>query len=138
MRLAVPFDPETGLVANHFGHTPHFNLYTEDMSVVFTDVVDSPANGHDGVCAFLAENGVQVVLCQHLGDAARDALFDAGIAVIAGVAGPADDLVIALLENRLRVMGDGACHQHGEGCACGCGCGEDGCDDESCSCGCGC
>ena len=142
MRIAVPFDPETGMVAEHFGHAPHMKIYTEDIGVVFTDVVDSPANGHNGVCQFLKDLGVQIVLCNGLGEGARDALFENNIAVMAGVSGPADDIVIALLENRLRYSSEATCHHHhgGEdGCGCGCGCsGEDsgdGCGDDGCGCG---
>lgn len=135
MRLAVPFVPETGMVDEHFGHAQHFKLYDEVMGVVFTDVVESPANGHEGVCAFLKDAGVECVLCMNLGEGARDALFDRNMAVFAGVSGPADDLVVALLENRLRYTSEATCHHHqGEGgCSCGCDCG-----DEGCGCGCGC
>jgi predicted Fe-Mo cluster-binding NifX family protein len=140
MIIAVPFDPETGMVAEHFGHAPYMKLYSEESGVVFTDVIQSPANGHDGVCRFLAENGIKAVICANLGEGARDALFDAGIAVFAGVMGPADDIVVALLENRLRYVTEATCHHHhGEGgCSCGCGCDGDSCSDEGCGCGCGC
>lgn len=140
MRLAVPYDPETGMVAEHFGHAPYFKLYNEDLGIVFTDVVKSPANGHDGVCRFLKEHDIQVVLCMNLGEDARDALFESNIAVLAGLFGPADDLVVAMLENRLKYTSEPTCsHHHGEGeCACGCGCAEDSCNDGDCACGCGC
>ena len=138
MRLAVPYEPETGTVAEHFSHAKWMKLYSEEGTVVFTDVVESPANGHDGVCKFLKEHGVEVVLCNGLGEEARDALFEHSIAVLAGLYGKADDLVIAMLENRLRYgTPDATCHHEG-GCSCGCSCGEDGCSDESCGCGCGC
>ena len=137
MRLAVPFDPETGLVAEHFGHAPFMKFYTEDDGVVFTDVLPSPANGHFGVTQFLVENGAQVVLCCNMGEGARDALFEAGIAVLAGVMGPADELVIALLENRLRFTDEAACGcHHGGGCNCG-ECSPEG-EGGECGCGCGC
>ena len=61
MRIAITYDPETGMVAEHFGHAEYFKLYTEDDGVVFTDVVASPANGHSGVTAFLASQGVDAV-----------------------------------------------------------------------------
>ena len=59
MRLAVPYEPETETVAEHFGHAKWMKLYNEEGTVVFTDVVESPANGHDGVCKFLKEHGVR-------------------------------------------------------------------------------
>ena len=137
MKLAVPIEPETGMVAEHFGHAKHIKLYDEVMGVVFTDMVESPANGHEGVCAFLEEAGVQCVLCMNLGEGARDALFEHNIGVFAGVSGPADELVVALLENRLRYTTEATCHHQGEGgCACGCDCGEDCCGDDGSGCGC--
>lgn len=129
MRIAVSYDPATGMVAEHFGHAEFLKLYTEDDGVVFTDVVPSPANGHDGVTAFLASQGVDVVICDNLGDGAREALFEAGIAVFPGAYGPADEIVVALLENRLIYEPDTSC-----GCDGGCGCS---CDD-GCNCGDGC
>ena len=134
MKLAVPFDPETELVAKHFGHAPWMKLYSEEATVVFTEVLPSPANGHEGVVRFLAEQGVNVVLCNQLGEDARDTLFEHNIAVLAGLYGKADDLVIAMLENRLRYT-TGAPSQPAGGCSCGCDCSEEGCGDD---CGCGC
>ena len=71
MRIAVSYDPATGMVAEHFGHAEFLKLYTEDDGVVFTDVMPSPANGHDGVTAFLASQGVDVVICDQLRGGAR-------------------------------------------------------------------
>lgn len=131
MRIAVSYDPATGMVAEHFGHAEFLKLYTEDDGVVFTDVMPSPANGHDGVTAFLASQGVDVIICDQLGEEARDALFHAGIAVFPGAYGPADEIVVALLENRLIYEPDTSCGCQG-GCDCSC---DDGCN---CGDGCGC
>lgn len=131
MRIAITYDPETGMVAEHFGHAEYFKLYTEDDGVVFTDVVASPANGHSGVTAFLASQGVDVVICDRLGEEARDALFAVGIAAFPGAYAPADELAVALLENRLIYEPDTSCGCHGDGgCSCSC--------DEGCNCGDGC
>ena len=135
MKLAVPYEPETEMVAEHFGHAAWMKLYSEEGTVVFTDVVASPANGHEGVVRFLAELGVEVVLCNCLGEEARDTLFEHNIAVLPGVYGKADDLVIAMLENRLRFTSDATCRHEG-GCSCGCDCGDLGCGDKDCGCAC--
>ena len=102
MRIAVPFEPETGMIAQHFGSAETLRLYTEDDGVVFADDVASPANGAEGVADFLVEQGARIVLCYDLGEGGRDVLFERNIAVLAGLMGKADDAVIALLENRLR------------------------------------
>lgn len=134
MKLAVPFVPETGMVAEDLGSAESIRIYTEDDTIVFADDVASPASGELDVISFLSEQGVQIVLCGMLTEEGRDAMFERQMAVLPGVMGPADELVIALLENRLRFGGDNA-----GGCSCGGSCGNDcNCGDGACSCGCGC
>ena len=137
MRIAVPFEPETGMIAEQFGSAKYLRLYTEDDGVIFAEDLESPANGAEGVADFIAAQGGRIVMCYDLGENGRDVLFERNIAVLAGLMGKADDAVIALLENRLR-YGDA---EPAGTCSCGCGheagscdCG-DGCGD---SCGCGC
>lgn len=139
MRIAVAYEQETGEVAERevFSQAPCFKIYTEDDGVVFADIMDSPADGCAHVTAFLAELGVQLVICGSLTEEERDALFQANIAAFPGAYGPADDLVLALLENRLAYGQDeGGC---GGSCgSCGGGCGEGGscgCGDGDCGCG---
>lgn len=141
MRIAVPFDPETGLIAQHFGTAGTLRLYTEDDGVIFADDVASPANGAEGVADFLVQQDARIVLCYDLGENGRDVLFERNIAVLAGLMGKADDAVIALLENRLRYAGT----EESDSCSCGCGGHHDGgscdCGDTcgvDCGCGCGC
>ena len=138
MKLAVPFVPETGMIAEDLGSAQYVRIYTEDETVVFADDLESPANGEMGVIDFFKEQGVEVILCGALTEEGRDAVFARRMAVLAGLMGPADDLVLALLENRLR-FGEAP---EGGGCNCGSSCG-DGCScgdmaDGGCNCGCGC
>ena len=139
MRLAVPFDPETGMLTLNLGDAENVRIYTEDDTVVFADDVESPAGGELNMIQFLADHDVQIVLCGDLSEDGRDAMFERRMAVLPGLMGPADELVIALLENRLRFGGADE-----GGCGCGCSCGDDcggGCGDGGeggCGCGCGC
>ena len=141
MKIAIPIDPETEMIAEHFGTAQHLRLYTEDDGVVFAEDVASPANGVAGVAEFLLERDARVVMCYDLGEGGRDVLFEHNIAVLPGLMGKADDAVIALLENRLRYGGE----EETGGCSCGCGGHHDGgscdCGDtcgDDCGCGCGC
>ena len=137
MKIAVPIDPETEMIAEQFGSAKCFRFYTEDDGVVFAEDVESPANGAEGVADFLVANGGQIVMCYDLGENGRDVLFERNIAVLAGLMGKADDAVIALLENRLRY---GNAEPSGT-CSCGCGHEAGSCDcGDTCgdSCGCGC
>ena len=139
MKIAVPIDLETEMIAEHFGSAANFRFYTEDDGVVFAEDVASPANGAEGVADFLVEHGGQIVMCYDLGENGRDVLFERNIAVLAGLMGKADDAVIALLENRLRYGGA----EDTNSCSCGCGHDAGSCDcgdtcGDSCGCGCGC
>ena len=137
MRIAIPIDPETEMIAEQFGTAATMRLYTEDDGVVFAEDVASPANGAAGVADFLLTQGAQIVMCYDLGEGGRDVLFERNIAVLAGLMGKADDAVIALLENRLRY----ADADDAGSCSCGCGHEAGSCDcGDTCgdSCGCGC
>ena len=140
MKIAIPIDPETEMIAEQFGAAEHFRFYTEDDGVVYAEDVASPANGVEGVADFLLEHDMRIVMYYDLGEGGRDVLFERNIAVLPGFMCKADDAVIALLENRIRYGGG----EPDGGCSCGCG-GHDGgscdCGDscgDDCGCGCGC
>ena len=135
MRIAVPIDPETEMIAEQFGTAGTLRIYTEDDGVIFAEDVVSPADGAEGVADFLVEKDARIVLCYDLGENGRDVLFERNIAVLAGLMGKADDAVIALLENRLRYAGA----EDTGSCSCGCGHEAGSCDcGDTCDCGCGC
>ena len=135
MRIAVPIDPETEMIAEHFGTAGTRRIYTEDDGVIFAEDVVSPADGAERVADFLVEKDARIVLCYDLGENGRDVLFERNIAVLAGLMGKADDAVIALLENRLRYAGA----EDTGSCSCGCGHEAGSCDcGDTCDCGCGC
>ena len=135
MRIAVPIDPETEMIAEHFGTAGTLRIYTEDDGVIFAEDVASPADGAERVADFLVEKDARIVLCYDLGENGRDVLFERNVAVLAGLMGKADDAVIALLENRLRYAGA----EDTGSCSCGCGHEAGSCDcGDTCDCGCGC
>lgn len=135
MRIAVPIDPETEMIAEHFGTAGTLRIYTEDDGVIFAEDVVSPADGAERVADFLVEKDARIVLCYDLGENGRDVLFERNIAVLAGLMGKSDDAVIALLENRLRYAGA----EDTGSCSCGCGHEAGSCDcGDTCDCGCGC
>ena len=135
MKIAIPIDPETEMIAEQLGAAEHFRFYTEDDGVVYAEDVASPANGVEGVADFLLAHDMRIVMCYDLGEGGRDVLFERNIAVLAGLMGKADDAVIALLENRLRYAGA----EDTGSCSCGCGHEAGSCDcGDTCDCGCGC
>lgn len=122
MKIAVTY--EAGLVFQHFGHTAAFKIYdVEDGQVVASRVVDTNGSGHGALASFLAEQGVDALICGGIGGGARMALNDAGIALYGGVYGDADDVVEDLLAGTLNYNPNARCDHHdshhGEGHSCG-------------------
>lgn len=133
VKIAVPYEEETGKVFQHFGHTQVFKLYTiVDSDVVETELIDTQGQGHSALSAFLKERGVQFVMCGGIGSGAINALQSYGIQVFGGVDDDADDSISELLAGILVYNPDATCSHHGDGdCECsdheedGCGCGGD-------------
>ncbi len=86
-------------------------------------VVDTNGSGHGALAGFLAEHGVEVLICGGIGGGAQVALSEAGIQLFGGVSGDADAAVEALLKEELVFQPNVTCnhheeghHHHGEGC----------------------
>ena len=132
MKIAVTY--ENGQIFQHFGHTAQFKLYeVEDGKVVREAVVDTNGSGPGALAGFLAQSGVDTLICGGIGGGAQMALAQAGIKLYGGVSGEADAAVAALLAGNLgydpNVHCDHHDHAHGEdGHTCGDpGCGPHGC-----------
>jgi predicted Fe-Mo cluster-binding NifX family protein len=86
MRYAIPVTE--GKVAAHFGHCSHFALFDVDEStkaIVKREVIQSPGHQPGFLPAWLAEEGVSVVIASGMGSRAR-AIFDENhIEVVVGV-----------------------------------------------------
>ena len=131
MRIAVAF--ENGQVFQHFGHTECFKIYElEDDKVVSSELFKPDGSGHSAMAGILAGKQVDTVICGGLGDGASQALLNAGIEVVSGVKGDADEAVTAYINGELISEGvncDHHDHHHdeaegeedGEGCGSGCG-----------------
>lgn len=119
MKLAVTY--ENGQVFQHFGHTEQFKLYeVENGAVISSRVVSTNGSGHGALAGFLAEHGVECLLCGGIGGGAQAALAEAGIKLYAGCTGDADARVGELLSGTLAYAETATCdHHHGEDHACG-------------------
>ena len=79
MKLAVTC--ENGQIFQHFGHTAQFKLYEiADGKVVSAEVVDTNGSGHGALAGFLAQRGVDKLICGGIGGGAQAALAAAGTA----------------------------------------------------------
>ncbi len=133
MRIAVTY--KDGQIFQHFGHSELFKIYDiEDNKTVAAQVAETEGSGHGAVAQFLADKGVQAVICGGIGAGAQEALDAAGIQVMAGQTGDADAAVEAFLRGELVNSGVNCDHhekEEEEGCSCGGDCGS------SCGGGCG-
>jgi len=126
MKIAVTY--QDGMVFPHFGKTEQFKVYTiEEDGAVSAEVIGTDGTGHEALAGFLAQKGIDTVICGGLGDGAQAALAEAGIEVISGAEGDADSAVASYLAGQLESAGVNCDHHHGdeeEGCGgCGGGCG---------------
>lgn len=149
MRIAIPVKNEN--IYQHFGMASTFKVYDiEEKRVVNTFFIESAGTGHGAKIGPLVDNQVDCVICGGIGEGAVGQLSGAGIFLIAGVSGDADEAVEAALSHSLKSDLAAAAaksrhqyrHQHGrggEGCGCGghgeggCGCGGHG--EGECGCG---
>ena len=118
MKIAVTY--EAGLIFQHFGHTAAFKIYeVENNAVVSARVVDTNGSGHGALASFLADLGVEVLICGGIGGCAQTALADAGIQLFGGVHGDADDAVYDYLAVTLAYNPNARCDHHGHDHNCG-------------------
>lgn len=136
MRIAVTYDQ--GEIWQHFGRTEAFKLYDiENGEIKNTQVIGTGGTGHGALAGFLKAADVDLLICGGIGMGARIALEEAGVDLLPGASGNADEAVLAFIGGTLEYNPDEVCHHHdheeGEN-ACheegGHGChGEGGCHD---------
>lgn len=130
MKIAVTY--ENGEVFGHFGHTAQFKVYeVENGAVQSAQVIDTQGSGHGALAQLLSENAIDALICGGIGMGARMALAQAGIDLMPGVVGSADEAVANYLAGCLQFDPNARCNHHHEGdhdCGsheCGGHCGED-------------
>ena len=125
MKIAVTYADEQ--IFQHFGHSQQFKIYEiQAGEILNTQIIDTNGSGHGALASLLAAQEVNLLICGGIGGGARVALAEAGIVVMGGVSGEADDAVEAFLCGQLRFDPNACCshHDHGEGHSCGShGCG---------------
>jgi ATP-binding protein involved in chromosome partitioning len=110
MRVAVPV--ADGKVAVHFGHCSHFGLFDVDeatKAIVKKEIVPSPGHQPGFLPAWLAEQGVSVVIAGGMGSRAQ-AIFDENrIEVVVGASSDdPEQTVLDYLKGKLAT-GDNIC-----------------------------
>ena len=85
MRYAVPIDG--GKLAEHFGHCSHFALFDVDeatIAIVGKEIVPSPGHQPGLLPAWLADEGVSVVVAGGMGSRAQALFRENRIQVVVG------------------------------------------------------
>ena len=110
MRVAVPVTD--GRLAAHFGHCSHFALFDVDEAtkrIVEKRLVRSPGHEPGFLPAWLAEEGVSVVIASGMGSRAQAIFNDNRIEVVVGALGhDPEEAVLDYLEGDLAT-GDNIC-----------------------------
>ena len=119
MRIAATY--ENGNIFQHFGRTEQFKVYdVQEGKIIASEIVGSNGIGHGALAGLLADKAIEVLICGGLGGGALNALTNAGITVVAGAEGDADQAVEAYLRGELVSSGANCDHHHhGEGHECG-------------------
>jgi FKBP-type peptidyl-prolyl cis-trans isomerase 2/predicted Fe-Mo cluster-binding NifX family protein len=112
MRIAVTYD--NGQVFQHFGRTEQFKLYdVENGLVTVSEVIGNEGLSHHALADLLREKGVDLLICGGIGQGGADALENAGVKLVSGAEGSADEAVRAWLRGELESR-EANCREHGE------------------------
>ncbi len=131
MKIAVTYD--NGNIFQHFGRTENFKIYTvEDGQIVSDEVIGAGGIGHEALAGLLADLGADTVICGGIGGGTQSALQAAGLEIVSGAQGSADEAVRAFLAGELTSEGVNCDHHHDSeshgGC---CGSGEGRCGGDA-------
>ena len=110
MRYAIPV--VDGKVATHFGHCEHFALFNVDeagSTIVRREIITSPGHQPGLLPAWLAEEGVSVVIARGMGSRAQSLFRESRIEVVINTL--EDDPETVLLDYLKGVLetGDDVC-----------------------------
>ena len=110
MRVAVPV--ADGKVAAHFGHCSHFALLDVDEAtkvIVKREVMPSPGHQPGFLPAWLAEEGVSIVIASGMGSRAQAIFNENRIQVVVGVLGDDPEKVVLDYIRGELAIGDNIC-----------------------------
>ncbi|MEA4920539.1 MAG: NifB/NifX family molybdenum-iron cluster-binding protein [Clostridiaceae bacterium] len=126
MRIAIPYENETGNIFQHFGQTQRFKTYDiENGKVTIATVINTNGSGHGALADILKKCEVDTLICGGIGVGAKRALSEAGIKLYGGATGNADQAISSLINGTLSYDSEIECVHHGEHHDCTCGDHED-------------
>ncbi len=111
MRIAIPVKHED--IYQHFGMAAAFKIYTvESHQVVNTEIVETAGRGHGAMLSVLLANEVNCLICGGIGEGAIQGVSQAGIELVVGISGKADEALNAYLAGGLESNTQAACSKH--------------------------
>jgi len=114
MKIAVPITTES-LIDDHFGHCAYYGIYTvsDDRRIEEISVLESEqgCGCKSNIATTLASLGVTVMLAGGIGGGAINVLNNAGIEVIRGCTGQAEEIVRQYIGGSVTDSGS-SCRQH--------------------------
>ncbi len=114
MKIAAPIQTNKQ-IDNHFGHCESYMIYTVSGANEIVEVQNVKSAGGCGcksdIAQVLASQGVSVMLAGGIGNGAIQVLDHAGIKVIRGCSGDAEEVVKQYIAGSI-VDGGVSCQQH--------------------------
>ncbi len=114
MKIAVPVT-STNQVDGHFGHCEFYSIYNISSEGKISEINTIPSVQGCGcksnIAGVLAADGVTIMLAGGIGGGAINVLNNAGIDVIRGCEGDAQEVVKSFISGELTDSGE-SCHQH--------------------------
>ena len=110
MRYAIPVSGD--VISPHFGHCEHFALIDVDTSkkeIVKKELVPSPGHEPGRLPAWLAEEGVSVVIAGGMGSRAQDIFRQNNITVVIGTIESDPEKAVLSHLNDTLTTGDNIC-----------------------------
>ena len=113
MRVAVATD--SGQVSAHFGRCSEYTVAeVENGRVTTTEVVANPGHEPGFLPRFLAERGVNVIVCGGMGPRAQALFAGQNIQMCMGVSGPVDAVLEQFARGTLQA-GESTCNHESRG-----------------------
>ncbi len=111
MKIAVTY--ENNEVFQHFGRCENFKVFEiENNEIKNAQVTNSNGTGHGALAGFLANLGVEILICGGIGLGARNALASVNIQVYPGTNGNVDDIIQDFIKGNLDFDPNTQCHHH--------------------------
>lgn len=122
MKIATTY--QDGKIFEHFGKCENFKIYTtQNNKVESEEIISSQGKKHNELAMYLKLHGVDTLICDFIGQCAKDALSVVNIQLCAGVTGSADEAVDTFLKGKLVFDNTAKCeHGHLDGNSCGADC----------------